>query len=38
MSTTRKGLIVRYNQFDQLLISLEREDDFIVELESRLNN
>jgi hypothetical protein len=35
-STAWKGLIVHYNQFDELLISPEREDDFIAELESRL--
>jgi hypothetical protein len=35
-STAWKGLIVHYNQFDELLISPEREDDFIVELESLL--
>ncbi len=36
MSTAWKGLVIHFNKYDELLISPEREDDFIVELESRI--
>ena len=34
MSTAWKGLVLHYNKYDELLVSPEREDDFIAELES----
>lgn len=37
MSTAMKGLVIYYNQFDDLLISPERENDFIIELEKRIH-
>lgn len=36
MSTTWKGLIIQYDKYDELLISPEREEEFIMELESRI--
>ena len=35
MSTAWKGIVVHYNKYDDLLISPEREDDFILEIEKR---
>ncbi|MFM7682429.1 MAG: PH domain-containing protein [Bacteroidota bacterium] len=36
MSTAWKGLVLHYNKYDELLISPEREEEFILELESRV--
>ncbi|MBM3185628.1 MAG: PH domain-containing protein [Bacteroidetes bacterium] len=36
MSTAWKGLVIHYNKYDELLISPEREEEFILELESRV--
>jgi hypothetical protein len=36
-STAWKGLIVHYNKYDELLISPEREEEFVIELELRLS-
>jgi hypothetical protein len=35
MSTAWKGIVVHYNKYDDLLISPEREDHFILEIEKR---
>lgn len=37
MSTAWKGLVIHYNKYDELLISPEREDEFIMEVENRLS-
>ena len=36
MSTAIKGLIITYNRYDELLISPENEDEFIIMLNSKL--
>jgi hypothetical protein len=35
MSTSRKGLIIHYNKYDEIFISPQNEDTFILELENR---
>lgn len=35
-STAWKGLVIHYNKYDELLISPEREEEFMKELESRI--
>lgn len=36
MSTSIKGLIIYYNTYDELLISPENEDEFIIKLNSKI--
>lgn len=36
MSTAWKGLVVHYNKYDELLISPEREEEFILEIKNRI--
>lgn len=38
MSTAWKGLVVHYNKYDELLISPERDEEFVNELNTRLNS
>ena len=38
MSTSAKGLIVHYNSYDELLISPENEDEFILKLNSKIQH
>ena len=38
MSTSMKGLVIYYNKFDELLISPEKVDEFIAEVEKRKTN
>ena len=38
MSTAIKGLIITYNSFDELLISPENEDEFIIKLNSKIQH
>ena len=38
MSTAIKGLIITYNSFDELLISPENEDEFIINLNSKIQH
>ena len=38
MSTSAKGLIVHYNSYDELLISPENEDEFIIKLNSKIQH
>jgi hypothetical protein len=35
MSTAWKGLVLHYNKYDELLVSPEREDEFIQEIKNR---
>jgi hypothetical protein len=36
MSTAWKGIVVHYNKYDELLISPEPEEEFILEIEKRI--
>ena len=36
MSTAWKGLVVHYNKYDELLVSPEREEEFIQEIQHRI--
>ena len=36
MSTAWKGLVVHYNKYDELLVSPEREEEFIQEIQNRI--
>ena len=38
MSTAIKGLIITYNSYDELLISPENEDAFIIKLNSKIQH
>ena len=38
MSTALKGLIITYNSYDELLISPENEDAFIIKLNSKIQH
>ena len=38
MSTAAKGLIIHYNSYDELLISPENEDAFIIKLNSKIQH
>ena len=38
MSTAIKGLIIHYNSYDELLISPENEDAFIIKLNSKIQH
>ena len=38
MSTAIKGLIITYNRYDELLISPENEDAFIIKLNSKIQH
>jgi hypothetical protein len=38
MSTAIKGLIITYNSYDELLISPENEDEFIIKLNSKIQH
>ena len=38
MSTAIKGLIITYNKYDELLISPENEDEFIIKLNSKIQH
>jgi hypothetical protein len=38
MSTAIKGLIITYNRYDELLISPENEDEFIIKLNSKIQH
>jgi hypothetical protein len=36
MSTAWKGIVVHYNKYDELLVSPEREEEFIQEIQHRI--
>jgi hypothetical protein len=36
MSTAWKGLVIHYNKYDELLVSPEREEEFIQEIQHRI--
>ena len=36
MSTAWKGIVVHYNKYDELLVSPEREEEFIQEIQNRI--
>jgi hypothetical protein len=38
MSTAIKGLVITYNRYDELLISPENEDEFIIKLNSKIQH
>jgi hypothetical protein len=38
MSTAVKGLIITYHRYDELLISPENEDEFIIKLNSKIQH
>ena len=38
MTTAAKGLVVHYNSFDELLISPENEEEFILKLNSKIQH